>query len=115
MHIIHIMHYMFIQTGILISWLCFFSAEFSKMATHQYLTKGNLPCQMEQLQLDLTEMIDEMRVQMAQFMADIQAMVHGHGLLKEEVSQLKTKVSLVMEVLKIMLKKENNHTPIDIT
>ena len=35
----------------------------------------------------------------------------GQAALKEEISQLKTQMSLVMEILQTLLKKEGNPTP----
>src|SRR3954464_10852649 len=55
--------------------------------------------------------MDEMRAQMSHLMMKIQVLTHDQGVLKEENSQLKTQVSLVMEVLKTVLRKENDDVP----
>ena len=62
---------------------------------------------MEQLRAELTKM----KIQMGHFMVDMQAMSQDQKLLREEVHQLKTQVSLVMEVLKTVLRKEDNPLP----
>src|SRR3954465_9477507 len=54
----------------------------------------------------LREEMDEMRAQMGHLMMEMQDLVHNQGVLKEENSKLKTQVSLVMEVLKTVLRKE---------
>ena len=58
---------------------------------------------MEQLRGEL----DEMKEQMAFLMLDIQDLVSGQELLREENHQLKTQLSLVMEILNTMLRKED--------
>src|SRR3954469_1697681 len=55
--------------------------------------------------------MDEMRAQMGHLMMKIQVLTHDQGVLKEENGQLKTQVSLVMEVLKAVLRKESDDVP----
>src|SRR3954466_5914787 len=59
----------------------------------------------------LREEMDEMREQMGHLMLEIQDLIHSQDALKEENSQLKTQVSLVMEVLKTVLRKEGDVIP----
>src|SRR4051812_29878137 len=54
----------------------------------------------------LCEEMDEMREQMGHLMLEMQDLIHNPDALKEENSQLKTQVSLVMEVMKMVLRKE---------
>src|ERR1044072_8720760 len=62
---------------------------------------------MEQLHGEL----DEMKEQMAFLMPDVQDLVSGQELLKEENRQLKNQLSLVMEILSTVLKKEDKLAP----
>src|ERR1051325_8832668 len=66
---------------------------------------------MEQLRGEL----DEMKEQMAFLMLDIQDLVSGQELLREENHQLKTQLSFVMEILNTVLKKEDKLAPISTT
>ncbi|XP_058758595.1 uncharacterized protein LOC131631841 [Vicia villosa] len=59
----------------------------------------------------LREEMDEMKEQMGHLMLEMRELVHNQGALKEENSQLKTQVSLVMEVLKKVLRKEGDVVP----
>src|SRR3954470_3975747 len=59
----------------------------------------------------LREEMDEMREQMGHLMLEMQDLVHNQDALKEENSQLKTQLSLVMEVLKKVLRKEDDVVP----
>src|SRR3954462_10731741 len=59
----------------------------------------------------LREEMDEMREQMGHLMLEMQDLVHNQDALKEENSQLKTQLSLVMEVLKTVLSKEGDVAP----
>ena len=43
--------------------------------------------------------------------ATMEELQQGQAALKEEISQLKTQMSLVMEILQTLLKKEGNPTP----
>ena len=63
--------------------------------------------QIEQLCGDLTEM----KVQMGYFMVDMQASPYDQKLLRKEFNQMKTRMSLVMEILNAVLRKQNNHHP----
>src|SRR3954464_1113133 len=56
----------------------------------------------------LREEMDEMREQMGHLMLEMQELIHNQGALKEENNQMKTQVSLVMEVLKKVLRKEGD-------
>src|ERR1051325_1524913 len=60
---------------------------------------------MEQLRGEL----DEIKEQMTFFMLDMQDLVSGQELLREENHQLKTQLSLVMEILNIVLRKADMH------
>src|SRR4051812_26019065 len=62
---------------------------------------------MEQLREDM----DEMREQMGHLMLEMQDLVRNQDALKEENNQLKTHLSLVMEVLKTVLRKEGDVVP----
>ena len=62
---------------------------------------------MEQLYGDLTEM----KVQMGYFMVDMQASPYDQKLLRKKFNQLKTRMSLVMEILNAVLWKQNHHHP----
>src|ERR1043165_8610681 len=59
--------------------------------------------------------LDEMKEQMAFLMLDIQDLVSGQELLKEENHQLKTQLSLVMEILNTVLRKEDKPAPASAT
>src|SRR3954469_10587393 len=59
----------------------------------------------------LREEMDEMREQMGHLMLEMQDLVHNQDALKEENSQLKTQLSLVMEILKTVLRKEGDVVP----
>src|ERR1051325_2161213 len=59
--------------------------------------------------------LDEMKEQMAFLMLDIQDLVSGQELLKEENHQLKTQLSFVMEILNTVLKKEDKPAPASTT
>src|SRR3954470_21767906 len=59
----------------------------------------------------LREEMDEMREQMGHLMLEMQDLIRNQGALEEENSQLKTQVSLVMEVLKTVLRKEGDVVP----
>src|SRR3954462_8863325 len=59
----------------------------------------------------LREEMDEMREQMGHLMLEMQDLVHNQDALKEENSQLKTQLCLVMEVLKTVLRKEGDVVP----
>src|SRR3954468_118063 len=63
----------------------------------------------------LREEMDEMREQMGHLMLEMQDLVHNQDALKEENSQLKTQLSLVMEVLKTVLRKEGDVVPVAAT
>ena len=56
---------------------------------------------MEQLYGDLTEM----KIQMGYFMVDMQASPYDQKLLRKEFNQMKTRMSLVMEILNAVLRK----------
>src|ERR1043165_6854951 len=58
---------------------------------------------------------DEMKEQMAFLMLDMQDLVCGQELLKEENHQLKTQLSLVMEILNTVLRKEDKPAPASAT
>ena len=62
---------------------------------------------MEQLCGDLTEM----KVQMGYFMVDMQASPYDQKMLRKEFNQMKTQMSLVMEILNAVLRRQNNHHP----
>ena len=62
---------------------------------------------MEQLRGEL----DEMKEHMGFVVLDMQDLVCGQELLKEENTQLKTQLNLVMEILGTMLKKEDVSMP----
>src|ERR1043165_996873 len=66
---------------------------------------------MEQLRGEL----DEMKEQMAFLMLDMQDLVSGQELLREENHQLKTQLSFVMEILNTVLRKEDKHAPDSVT
>src|SRR3954469_25775988 len=59
----------------------------------------------------LREEMDEMREQMGHLMLEMQDLIHNQDALKEENSQLKTQLSLVMEILKTVLRKEGDVVP----
>src|SRR3954469_4009722 len=59
----------------------------------------------------LREEMDEMGEQIGHLMLEMQDLIHNQDALKEENSQLKTQVSLVMEVLKTVLRKEGEVVP----
>src|ERR1043165_5708831 len=59
--------------------------------------------------------LDEMKEQMAFLMLDIQDLVSGQELLKEENHQLKTQLNLVMEILNTVLRKEDKYAPASTT
>src|ERR1051325_10016926 len=59
--------------------------------------------------------LDEMKEQMAFLMLDIQDLVSGQELLKEENHQLKTQLSLVMGILNTVLRKEDKPAPASAT
>src|SRR3954465_7280503 len=63
----------------------------------------------------LREEMDEMKEQMGHIMLEMRDLVHNQDALKEENSQLKTQLSLVMEVLKTVLRKEGNVVPVAAT
>src|ERR1043165_1670404 len=58
---------------------------------------------------------DEMKEHMAFLMLDMQDLVGGQELLKEENHQLKTQLSLVMEILNTVLRKEDKSAPASAT
>ena len=53
----------------------------------------------------------EMKSQMGYFMVDMQAPPYDQKLLRKEFNQMKTRMSLVMEILNTVLRKQNNHHP----
>src|SRR3954470_739202 len=59
----------------------------------------------------LREEMDEMKEQMGHLMLEMRDLVRNQDALKEENSQLKTQLSLVMEVLKTVLRKEGDVAP----
>src|ERR1051325_11619625 len=59
--------------------------------------------------------LDEMKEHMGFLMLDIQDLVSGQELLKEENHQLKTQLSLVMEILNTVLRKEDKLAPASAT
>src|ERR1051325_1572452 len=59
--------------------------------------------------------LEEMKEQMAFLMIDTQDLVSGQELLKEENHQLKTQLSLVMEMLNTVLRKEDKPAPASAT
>src|SRR4051812_45245960 len=59
----------------------------------------------------LREEMDEMKEQMGHLMLEMRDLVRNQDALKEENSQLKTQLSLVMEVLKTVLRKEGDAVP----
>src|SRR3954468_4596831 len=59
----------------------------------------------------LREEMDEMKEQMGHLMLEMRDLVRNQDALKEENSQLKTQLSLVMEVLKMVLRKEGSVVP----
>src|ERR1043165_9243656 len=58
---------------------------------------------------------DEMKEQMAFLMLDMQDLVSVQELLKEENHQLKTQLSFVMEIVNIVLRKEDKLAPASAT
>ena len=66
-------------------------------------------------QIQVTEQLcgelDETKEQMGFLMLDVQDLVYGQELLKEENTQLKARLSLVMRTLGIVLKKEDGFIP----
>ena len=62
---------------------------------------------MEQLRGDWSEM----KSQMGYFMVDMQASPYDQELLRKEFNQMKTRMSLVMEILNAVLRKQSNHHP----
>src|SRR3954469_13731134 len=63
----------------------------------------------------LREEMDEMREQMGHLMLEMRDLARNQDALKEENSQLKTQLSLVMEVLKTVLRKEGDVVPVAAT
>src|SRR3954466_14203160 len=59
----------------------------------------------------LREEMDEMKEQMGHLMLEMRDLVRNQDALKEENNQLKTQLSLVMEVLKTVLRKECDVVP----
>ena len=51
------------------------------------------------------------RDKMGYFIVDMQASPYDQKLLRKEFNQLKTQMSLVMEILNAVLRKQNNHHP----
>src|SRR3954464_10398572 len=84
-----------------------FLCRFQDQPRWRLLTATTPRSTMEQLR----EEMDEMREQMGHLMLEMQDLIHNQGALKEENSQLKTQVSLVMEVLKTVLRKEGDVVP----
>ena len=62
---------------------------------------------MEQLRGDWSEM----KSQLGYFMVNLQASPYNQKLLRKEFNQMKTWMSLVMEILNAMLRKQSNHHP----
>ena len=55
--------------------------------------------------------LDEMKEQMGFLLLDMQDLVYGQELLKEENTQLKAQLSLVMGIMGKVLKKEDGFMP----